>query len=176
MNPEIVSTLLAQRQILLQGTLDGNKQEEISAAILYLNAINNASPITLFIDSSGGNEIMGGYVCDAIRTSNSPVHGIVIALCGSAAFDILQACRRRIANKNAQLLFHSTRIRDLRVSANRRKMIRWLDEARLRDQRVIRLLARRTSQPLKQLRKWAEEEKTFTASEALKFKFIDEIR
>lgn len=169
-------TLLAKRQLLLQGPVDGDKQEEISASILYLNALDDKTPISLFIDSYGGTSCAGGYMCDVIRTSSAPVHGIVIGPCCSAAFKVLQACQRRIAHKNSMFLFHSTRIKEFRILMNRKKAIAWFDKLRSQDQLEIKDLARRSGQTCKQLRQWAEDEKEFTSRQALQMGFIDEIR
>ena len=169
-------TLLLQRQILWQGNIDANRQEEISASIIYLNVLDVQSPITLFIDSVGGSSEMGAYISDVIRTSKSPVHGVVIGLCGSAAFDILQACNKRIAHKNSCLIFHSTRVKEFRINMNRKKAIAWLDKLRVEDEQALKHLACRSGQKLKQLKAWAEEEKKFSGTEALALNLIDEVR
>jgi ATP-dependent Clp protease protease subunit len=173
--PDIDKTLLDQRQILLQGSVDDKAQERITRLIFYLNAQEAKSPVKLLIDSMGGSCTPGGYICDMIRTSAVPVHGIVIGVCGSAAFDILQVCQKRIAHQNSHVLFHSRRLTDFRIQQNRKVMIELLDKYRLQDEQALKLLAKRSGQSLRRLKKWAEEEKKFTAVEALKLGFLDEI-
>ncbi len=131
---DTVKIMLSKRQILMQGRVDANRQEEITSAILGLNALDNRALITMFIDSGGGSPIYGGYLSDIVRTSEAPVHGIVIGLCASAAFDILQSCTRRIAYTHSKLIFHSPRISDFRIMANREKMIAWFDTLRLQSE------------------------------------------
>lgn len=130
--------------------------------------------LSKFMDSGGGNSVVGAYVSDVIRASCSPIHAIVIAQCQSAAFDILQACHRRIAYKNARLMFHATVVK-IKINASRKKNTARLDEALSDDVRLLKALAKRSGQTLKQICEWADEEKLFTSKEALKLGFIDKI-
>jgi ATP-dependent protease ClpP protease subunit len=176
MKPEYTQLLLEKRQILLQGVLDATKQEHICSSILYLNAVDDKLPITLFIDCMGGSSSLGGYVRDSICASLAPINGVVIGMCGSAAFDILQVCHTRIAYKNSHLLFHSTQVNEVKINRNRKKLIDFLDGLRLSDERVIKHLARRSGQSLRQIRKWAEQEVKFTAVQAFELGFVDKIK
>jgi len=171
-SPQIFEALLARRQLLLQGDVDGDIQDKLTRYILYLNSIGD-TPITLFIDTPGGNTEFSLCISDMIRHSNSDVHGVVTCDAFSAGFRILQACRRRIAYPNARLMFHATALNGVRCDSDR-----W-DEACKRafilhdDQ--VKLYVARTGQPEAQIRLWAKNEKRFTAQEALQLGFLDAI-
>ena len=165
--------LLAKRQILLQQRVDVSAQERISSAVLELNALDAASPITLYIDSSGGDGGSGYMLMDAILNSAAPIHGLVIGVAFSMAFGILQTCRRRAAYENATLMFHGSKMNDFRV--DREDLDELVANIRARDQKQLAFYARRTGQSLDQLKEWSKAEKQFMAPEAKNLGFLDEI-
>jgi ATP-dependent Clp protease protease subunit len=66
----------------------------------------NNKPITLLINSPGGDIYAGNAIYDAVKASKAKVTGVVIGHAMSAAATIFQACSRRIMTKNSRLLFH----------------------------------------------------------------------
>ena len=112
--PEI-TLLTQQRQILMLGEVNSQMQEMVCTTLLLLNAQSEAL-ITLCFDSGGGSLLLAMYIYDAIKHSKAPVHGLVTVTAQSAAFDVLQACTRRLAYPNATLMTHSV---EIRVRVNR---------------------------------------------------------
>lgn len=171
-SPQIFEALLAKRQILLQDDVDNDLQEKITRLILYLNTLDK-TPITLFIDSYGGKTEISLRICDALQQSLAEVRGVVTAVAASAGFRILQSCHRRLAYPNSHLLFHAPAINDLRVDSDD------FAEAIKKNQELheeqLKVYAKRSKQSLEQLREWSKKEKRFTAVEALKVGFLDEI-
>jgi ATP-dependent Clp protease protease subunit len=147
-------------------------QEQFCREIIRLNAADSETPITVFIDTLGGDTRSSLFMCDAIEYSKAQVHGIVIGKAHSAGFRILQSCRTRTAYKNASLMFHgpakNTRIDDKNWSfANR-------ESRRLHDEQ-IKTYQKRSGQDIEKIRAWSQEEKIFTAQEAVKYRFLDKI-
>ncbi|MBX4209292.1 ATP-dependent Clp protease proteolytic subunit [Candidatus Parcubacteria bacterium] len=169
---DINEAFLARRQILLQEEIKCSVQDRISASILYLNLQNN-STITLIINSGGGLAVSGMYICDAIRNSPAPVHGLVIGDAHSAAFDIFQHCDRRLCYKHARLMFHAIRLNDLPL--DRDDFDDHIKEFREWDDELLRLFSKKSGQPLGRIRTWSRQERYFGAKEALKLGLIDEI-
>lgn len=79
-------------------------------AIVWLNAINKKE-ITLYIDSGGGEVQAGLDIYDMIKHSKAPVTGIVYRKANSMASVILQACVKRKAFENAEIIIHDISIR-----------------------------------------------------------------
>jgi len=169
---DISDALLTKRQILLQGSVDGNMQTKITRLIFHLNAINSL-PITLIIDTGGGKTELGMCICDAIRYSQANVIGMVVADAQSAGFDILQACDKRLAYPGARLMFHAPAGDGKRIDAD--DWDRYLLEARENHEECLKVYAKRSGQSIKSCRQWAKEEKRFFAPEALRLGFIDAI-
>jgi ATP-dependent Clp endopeptidase proteolytic subunit ClpP len=171
-SPQIFEALLTKRQILLQGEVDGDIQQKITRWILYLNALND-TPITLFIDSFGGSTELSLCICDAVVQSQAQVIGVVVADASSAGFRILQSCQRRLSYPRARLMFHAPSIANKRIDsddwAEDYKKIQEMHEEQLN------VYAKRSKQPIKRLREWSKEEKRFTADEAFKAGFLDEV-
>lgn len=161
-----------QRTILLLDEVNGESQTRITQAILGLNLVG-VEPITLFIDSTGGEGRSSDWIVDAIRCSKAPVNGIVVGTAYSASFWILQNCYRRIAYPHARIMTHGFRFASLRTDqANFRQIIR---EAKEQHAKILELTSRRTRLPIKVWRRWSRQEKSFSAQEALALNLIDEI-
>ncbi len=171
-SPEIISALLTKRQILLQSEIDSSVQVQICRFIIYLNSVDQ-TPITLFIDSNGGDTELSLFICDVIQHSQAEVHGIVIADANSAAFRILQACHKRLAYPHASMLFHATTIAGRRVDAD--DLEEYLKKLKGCHEEQVRVFAERSKQSIKQIREWSKKEKRFTAQEAKAAGFLDEV-
>lgn len=169
---DAVETFLLKRQIVLAEMITGDTHDLLSSHILYLNA-KSYEPITLIVHSEGGSCCATDHICDAIRRSVAPVHGLVIGEAGSGAFLVLQACHRRLAYPNAHLLFHSPDLGGVRVDLpNLRGEIA---KALLAHRRNLHMVARRCKQSVATVAEWSRTEYSFTAIEALKHGIIDEI-
>ncbi len=169
---EIFDALLSKRQILLQGEVDDDIQMKITRLILYLNTTGDA-PITLFIDSTGGDTKKSLCICDALSQSAASVRGVVVADAFSAGFRILQSCHKRLAYPRANFLFHAPAINGKRIDAD--DWADYLKEVQELHEEQLKTYADRSKQSNEQLKEWSKKEKCFTAEEALKFGFLDEI-
>jgi len=167
-----IEALLAKRQLMLIGEVNGHSQEMITAGIIYLNALGN-EPIQLFIDSCGGMANLGLLICDAIQNSYAPIHGIVTGFAASMAFFILQACHQRLAYRHAKLTIHGmdlsgVRIDDPHLQQKMEEIQRLFDDA-------VNMTSERSGQPTKKIKELAVAETHFTAQEAKELNLLDEI-
>lgn len=172
-SPQIIEAFLAKRQILFQGDVDSEMQARITRLILYLNTIDDKQPITLLIDSCGGQTKLSLSICDAIEQSRAVVTGLVVADAFSAAFRILQSCHRRLAYPRARLQFHAPAIDGIRIDDDR--WDQYITDLRGLNEEQLHVYAKRSKQSMRQLRKWSKEEEFFSAAKALKLGFIDEL-
>lgn len=105
-----------KRRICLFGDVNEACEKKIIEALEAFNKENSRKKILLYIKSLGGVHESGVHIAEAIRASNVPVYGIVIASARSAAFDVLQACKKRIACSNkAVIMCHAPDLSDVRV-------------------------------------------------------------
>lgn len=169
---ELLDDLVKERALLLRGRVDTEMQKLLCSAIEMLNR-QGTDPIKLQIDSDGGRSMTGAFIFDSIRFSEAPVHALVTGSARSVAFKILQACDLRLAYPHSAFMFHGSTGSDVRIDAPDFEY----DVANFRrfHNSYLRFLARRSEQPLGQIRKWSREERYFPAQEALELGFIDKI-
>src|SRR3989344_1471150 len=177
MNPgeliDQLKPLLNQRQVIVFGEINAQKEELWSSLILFLDAMDNKEPITIFINSGGGRTDPTFWFSDVIKNCKAPVHGLVTGSAYSGAFKILQSCKRRLAYPNASLLFHRFRMREYIVDDEK-----WDEKfrlLRLKYEEELKNIAEKTNRSVEEIRKWAKEERVFTAQEAKGLTLIDEI-
>lgn len=65
-----------------------------------------AEPITIYINSPGGDVYSSLMIVDVIRTSPVPVIGVVSGMAGSGALLLLEACHHRLIMPNSLLFWH----------------------------------------------------------------------
>jgi len=98
---------LKTRQVMLSGEVNKELAEKVVRQLLILEA-DNDKPITIFIDSPGGDVDAGFAIFDAIRFVNAPVYLVGMGLIASAAALILLAApkERRYGLPNSHYLIH----------------------------------------------------------------------
>ena len=171
-SPQILEALLTRRHLLLQGEVDSDIQFKINRFILYLNSLDE-SPITLFIDTGGGNMELGLCISDSIEQSQAEIRGVVIGDAFSTGFRILQTCHKRLAYPNARLMFHAPSLNHKRCDADD-----WDEHCKLLfklQSEQLQFFAERSKQPINQLKEWSRKEKRFNSKEALDAGFLDGI-
>ena len=84
----IEDVFLRDRKIFLVGEVNDESCNEL----LYMEAEDDTKPITLFINSPGGDVGSGLAVYDTIRLLKSPVTAVVTGIAASMGSIILLAC------------------------------------------------------------------------------------
>jgi len=79
---------------------------KVIANLHILETLDNTKPITLLLDSYGGDTFQALALYDYIRSLESVVHIKTIGACMSAATIILQAGDRRIISDNCTFMMH----------------------------------------------------------------------
>jgi len=98
--------LLKHRIILLNGEIKENIIERIVFPLIQLSKANPRKPITLVINSEGGNHEDAQAVVDTIMYSKTHITTLVLGKAMSAAFDIFLAGDHRIVHANSLLMCH----------------------------------------------------------------------
>ena len=98
---------LKTRTILLTGEVDKDLSEKVIRHLLLLESISS-EPITILIDSPGGDVYAGFSIFDMIRFIKAPVRIVGMGLIASAAALILLAVpkERRYGLTNSSYLIH----------------------------------------------------------------------
>lgn len=110
-DPELLSYYqdLEHRIIWLNTEVDETCLEIIKLILKWNQEdvdVENPQPIKLFFFSPGGDLDVNNALIDTIQLSKTPIWGINIGRCYSAAAYIFLACHKRFCLPSAQLLLH----------------------------------------------------------------------
>jgi ATP-dependent protease ClpP protease subunit len=110
------------RSIKLNSAITPAKAKEIISQLDALEKSSEEEEIILLINSPGGDLTASFELFKRVKNARAPILGVVEKEADSMAVFILQACRRRVANKEAVFILHSIR---LTISDN---IIGWVDD------------------------------------------------
>ncbi len=100
--------LLRSRKVLLFQDVNSRTAKEVSARLMYLDAIDPKKPIDLYISTQGGWTDNAFTIIDTIRTISAPVNTWALGGCYSAgALILVTATGRRYATEDAILMVHA---------------------------------------------------------------------
>lgn len=167
--------LLQKRVLYLEGSTTPNIARQLGKAIIWLNAQDEEKPITLYIDSPGGNADAGLDICDIVRHSRAPITGIVYRQANSMATVILQACTVRNCLPNACLLVHSIRLCEAPLHELEDDFEKAIASTRKVQAAVNKIVQSRTGLSDKKMRELNKKGAILSSQEALKLGLIDEI-
>lgn len=105
--PSVAEKLLKTRQIILSGEIKEDTAEDIISRLLILEA-ESRDPVTIYIDSPGGDVYAGFAIFDTIRFIDAPVYIVGAGLVASAAALVLLAVpkERRTGLPHSSYLIH----------------------------------------------------------------------
>ncbi|MFI4912567.1 MAG: ClpP family protease [Sedimentisphaeraceae bacterium JB056] len=153
---------LSQRIILLDGGINIESANTVCKQIIFLNNISKDKPITLWLNSTGGDMTTYLQIANTIKSTPAPVNVVNTGLCASAAIGLmLNATGARYGFADSYFFIHSCSGGD--------------DELREKcEEHIEKLLKEKTNIPEDWL-PLGDAEYTITSGEALKYSIIDEV-
>ncbi|MDR0910892.1 MAG: ATP-dependent Clp protease proteolytic subunit [Spirochaetaceae bacterium] len=170
--------LLKTRTILLCGEINKALAEKTIKQLLILDTAgkdeDKPEPIKLFIDSPGGDADAGYAIFDMIRFIKAPVITIGMGLVASAAAIIQLAApkERRTGLPNSHYLIHQPLSGIRGVATDIEIHARELEKLR---EKINKLIADETGQPLEHVEKDTDRDYWMTAEEAVKYGLISRV-
>jgi len=164
---------LKTRTILLVGEVDKDLSEKVVRQLLLLDSISD-EPITLLVDSPGGDVYAGFSIFDVIRFIKAPVRIVGIGLVASAAALILIAVPkdRRFGLPNSSYLIHQPLSGMSGVATEIEIHAREIEKTRLR---INEIIAEATGQPLEKITRDTDRDFWMNASEASEYGLIGKV-
>ena len=164
---------LKTRTVLLVGEVEKELSEKVVRQLLLLDSISE-DPITLLIDSPGGDVYAGFSIFDVIRFINAPVKIVGIGLVASAAALILLAVPkdRRFGLPNSAYLIHQPLSGMNGVATEIEIHARELEKTRAR---INEIIAEATGQPLEKITKDTDRDFWMNAMEATEYGLIGKV-
>jgi ATP-dependent Clp protease protease subunit len=171
---DIYSRLLKDRIIFIGSEIDQPTANSVIAQLLFLEAKTPDKEVQIFINSLGGSVSDGLAIYDTMQYVRNPITTISVGISASIAAIILTAGTkgRRFALPNSRVLLHqpSGGVRgvasDIEIHADEIIKIR---------ERLHKILAEHTNQPLKKIKADTDRDFWMTAQEALAYGLIDEV-
>ena len=168
----------AANEILLYGYIGTNKEEgeiDFESFKNDLKTLSMTGPVTLKINSGGGNMIEGLAMVDYIKSINQQVTGIVEGMAASMAGIILQACDKRIMTSNSRLMIHKAQIA---TGGDSDALAAALELVKQEDEKIVNILVEATGKDQEAVLEWMKPgtNKWFNAKEALAAGLIDKIQ
>ncbi len=99
---------IEQRKIFLWGVVDDKSAKDITARLLYLEAIDPGKEITFYINSPGGVVTSGMVMYDTMQMITSPVSTVCMGMAASMGSILLSggAKGRRFIFPSGQVMIH----------------------------------------------------------------------
>lgn len=169
----LTERFLKTRTVLLVGEIDTELSEKVVRQLLLLDSIS-AEPITLLIDSPGGDVYAGFSIFDVIRFIKAPVRIVGIGLIASAAALVLIAVpkERRFGLPNSSYLIHQPLSGMNGVATEIEIHARELEKTRVRLNEII---SAATGQSLEKITKDTDRDFWMTAPEASQYGLIGKV-
>ena len=171
---DIYSRLLRERVVFLTGQVEDNMANLIVAQMLFLEAENPDKDIHLYINSPGGSVSAGLAMFDTMNFIKPDVSTICMGGAYSMGSFLLAAGQKgkRYALANSRVMIHQPsggaqgQATDIEINAR--------EILKIRD-RLNRILAERTGQPLEKIEKDVERDYWLDAQEAKEYGLVDEV-
>jgi len=171
---DIYSRLLKDRIVFLGAAIDDQIANSIIAQLLFLAAEDPEKEISLYINSPGGSTSAGFAIYDTMQFIKPQVHTICMGMAASFGAILLLAGAKgkRFALPNSEIMIHQPhggaqgQASDIAISAKRILQTR---------DKLNRISAERTGQPLERVEKDMDRDYFMTAQEALEYGIIDQI-
>jgi ATP-dependent Clp protease protease subunit len=172
---DIYSRLLKDNIIFLGSPIDDDVANLVIAQLLFLEAENPERDIALYINSPGGSISAGMAIYDTMQYIKPDVATVCVGQCASMGAVLLAggAKGKRAALPNSRVLIHQPLMYGLQgqqtdIEIHAKELLRTRD-------RLNRILAHHTGQPVEEIHQATERDRIFEADEALAYGLVDRV-
>jgi ATP-dependent Clp protease protease subunit len=168
--------LIEQRKIIISSVIDQKLAERIIKTLFLLDDLDHEKPITVIINSPGGDVFSGFAIFDIMRAIKAPVITLVAGFAASMGSIIMLGSKKgkRYATKNSKILIHQPliggvfqgRATEIEIQAK---------EIQETKERIINLYVEETGQKKEKIAQDIEMDYWMTSDEAIKYGLIDKI-
>ncbi len=171
---DIYSRLLKDRIIMIGSAIDDNVANSVVSQLLFLQAQDADKDIYLYINSPGGSVTAGMAIYDTMQHIKPDVQTIAMGMAASMGSFLLAAGAKgkRFALPNAEVMIHQPlggaqgQATEIEIAAKHILKTR---------EKLNKILAERTGQPLEKIEKDTDRDNYLSASEAAEYGLIDEV-
>ncbi len=171
---DIYSRLLNDRIVMLNGEVNDASASVIVAELLFLEGQDPTKDISLYINSPGGSISAGMAIYDTMNYIKCDVSTICVGMAASMGSFLLAAGAKgkRYSLPNSEILIHQPLGR---VEGQASDMKIHTDHIIAVRQKMNRLYAQMTGQPIEVIEKDTDRDNYMTPEEALAYGLIDKV-
>lgn len=166
----------SDRMLFLNGSIGSEECAGIITSLLYLEKSDPDSPVTLIINSPGGEVRSGLAVYDVLSLMKSPVITVCMGQAASMGSIIFLAGDKRIMLPHSELMIHDPSYGSFNADHMKPHEIQErVDSLRKTGDELVRIVVNRTGNDEKTIRQKMKEDSFFNADEALAFGLATQI-
>jgi len=171
---DVFSRLMMDRIIFLGTDIDDYVANVINAQLLYLEEDNDEAPVSLYINSPGGEVYSGLSIYDTMNIIDIPVHTCVAGMAASMAFILAISGEKgcRSALEHSRLMQHQP---SGGVIGDAKSMeIEYKEISKVQNS-LYKIISNKTSQSLRKVTKDCDRDYWMSSEEAKNYGAIDEV-
>ena len=171
---DIYSRLLKERVIFLVGEVNDQTANLVVAQLLFLESENPDKDISFYINSPGGSVTAGMAIFDTMNFIKPDVSTLCTGMAASMGAFLLSAGAKgkRYALPNAQVMIHQplggARCQATEIEIHAREILKTRE-------RLNKILAENTGQPLEKIQHDTERDYFLSADEAKEYGLVDQV-
>ncbi len=168
----IDDVFLKDRKVFLVGEVNDESCNDLIKELLYMEAQDDSKPITLFINSPGGDVTSGLGLYNTIRLMKSPVTAVVTGIAASMGSILLLACDadKRLMLPDSRIMIHDASWGHRDMGGMKPWEIQEeLDQLKKINERLVSIIAERTGKTVKEVAKVTKADSYFDAKAAIDF-------
>lgn len=165
---------IEQRKIFLWGVVDDKSAKDITARLLYLDAVDPGKEITFYINSPGGVVTSGMVMYDTMQMIKSPVSTVCMGMAASMGSILLSGGKkgRRFIFPHGEVMIHQPSGGGRGTSADLEIMA---EQIRKTKEMGAQILADNCGKTLEQVMKDFDRDYWMDAKESVAYGIVDKI-
>lgn len=166
--------MFKNREIECYGPVNMEMAINVCKQLRYLARDNENKPITMYINSNGGEVHQGLLIYDTMRSIECPIHTVCTGSAYSMAATIFSTGDKRSLYENSQVMIHDPSI-GIKDRLNPEQMEHYLRDLKKVRKQAINILQENTGQKESVLLNKLKKDSYFRGEEAVAFGLADEV-
>lgn len=172
---DLASKLLKSRTVVISQQVDAELTAKVLSQLVLLEQEGHEEPVTVFINSPGGEIYSGFAIFDMLNFIACPVTTIVTGFAASMGSILSMAADkgRRFAMPQAKIMIHQPLLMGYQGRASECE-IQAREILKTRDH-LVKLYSEQTGKSREEIKKALDRDNWFTAEEALEYGLLDKV-
>ena len=172
---DLASKLLKSRTVVISQQVDAELTAKVLSQLVLLEQEGQGEPVTVFINSPGGEIFSGFAIFDMLNFIACPVTTIVTGFAASMGSILSMAADkgRRFAMPQAKIMIHQPLLMGYQGRASECE-IQAREILKTRDH-LVKLYSEQTGKSREEIKKALDRDNWFTAEEALEYGLLDKV-